>query len=46
MIHCSFCGKERQQVKYLVQGPSVFICDECVALCQKIIDEQLAKKGK
>src|SRR5689334_8417544 len=36
---CSFCGKSNVQVKKLIAGPAVFICDECVALCQKIIAE-------
>src|ERR1700756_4964300 len=40
--HCSFCGKAQTEVKTLVAGPGVFICDECVELCRPIIE----KKGK
>lgn len=42
MIHCSFCGKSQDQVKKIIAGPDVYICNECVALCQEIIDEDLA----
>jgi hypothetical protein len=38
--HCSFCGKAQTEVKTLVSGPGVFICDECVQLCQAIIDRE------
>ncbi len=41
VYRCSFCGKSQTEVKTLVAGPGVFICDECVQLCQSII----AKKG-
>jgi ATP-dependent Clp protease ATP-binding subunit ClpX len=44
-LHCSFCGKPAPQVKQLIAGPSVFICNECVALCQSIIDEEYRKAG-
>jgi ATP-dependent Clp protease ATP-binding subunit ClpX len=37
VIFCSFCGKSNVQVKKLIAGPAVFICDECVGLCQKIM---------
>ncbi len=37
--HCSFCGKSQREVKKLVAGPAVFVCDECVRLCGKIIAE-------
>jgi ATP-dependent Clp protease ATP-binding subunit ClpX len=37
--HCSFCGKSQREVKKLVAGPAVFVCDECVRLCGKIIVE-------
>jgi hypothetical protein len=37
LLHCSFCGKNQTQVMKLIAGPSVFICDECVGLCNKII---------
>lgn len=39
-LQCSFCGKTQNQVKRLVAGPNVYICDECVALCQEIIQEE------
>ena len=38
-VKCSFCGKYQDQVRRIVAGPGVFICDECVELCQEIIDE-------
>ena len=38
-LFCSFCGKSQHDVKKLIAGPAVFVCDECVALCVKIIDE-------
>ena len=38
---CSFCGKSQQQVKHLIAGPSAFICDECVELCQEIIEPEV-----
>ena len=36
-IHCSFCGKEKEEVIKMISGPSVFICDECVDLCNDIV---------
>ena len=42
LYRCSFCGKEQTEVKTLVSGPGVFICDECVQLCQEIIDKKAA----
>ncbi|MDD3839586.1 MAG: ATP-dependent Clp protease ATP-binding subunit ClpX [Clostridia bacterium] len=39
-LKCSFCGKTQDQVKRLVAGPGVYICDECIELCQEIIDEE------
>lgn len=39
-LHCSFCGKEQDQVKRLVAGPGVYICDECIELCNEIIAEE------
>src|ERR1700674_4162281 len=38
---CSFCGKSQRQVKKLIAGPGVYICDECIDLCNEIIDEEL-----
>lgn len=39
-LHCSFCGKEQEEVKKLIAGPSVYICDECVELCNDILQEE------
>jgi len=39
-LRCSFCGKSQDQVRRLVAGPNVYICDECIKLCQEIIDEE------
>jgi hypothetical protein len=41
VLYCSFCGKSQHHVRKLVAGPAVYICDECVALCTDITDEQL-----
>src|SRR3979490_1777313 len=38
---CSFCGKSQRQVKKLIAGPGVYICDECIDLCNEIIDEEI-----
>ena len=40
-LKCSFCGKTQDQVKKLIAGPGVYICDECVDLCNEILDEEL-----
>ncbi|MGB0935787.1 MAG: ClpX C4-type zinc finger protein, partial [Alphaproteobacteria bacterium] len=40
LLHCSFCGKSQHEVKKLIAGPTVFICDECVDLCTDIIREE------
>ena len=40
-LHCSFCGKNQHEVRKLIAGPSVFICDECVELCNDIIREEI-----
>ena len=40
-LKCSFCGKSQDQVKKLIAGPGVYICDECVELCNEILDEEL-----
>ena len=42
VYRCSFCGKEQTEVRTLISGPGVFICDECVQLCQEIIDKKVA----
>ena len=39
LLKCSFCGKSQKQVKQLIAGPGVYICDECVALCVEILAE-------
>ena len=41
LLYCSFCGKSQHEVRKLIAGPSVFICDECVELCNDIIREEL-----
>ena len=41
-ITCSFCGKSQDQVKRIIAGPNVFICDECIHLCMDIIEEEEA----
>lgn len=43
-IRCSFCGKPQNQVKRLIQGPGVYICNECIDLCSEIIEEELGVK--
>ncbi|MGL5064315.1 MAG: ClpX C4-type zinc finger protein, partial [Microcoleus sp.] len=40
-LKCSFCGKSQEQVRKLIAGPGVYICDECVDLCNEILDEEL-----
>jgi hypothetical protein len=42
LYRCSFCGKAQTEVKTLVAGPGVFICDECLQLCQAVVDEKAA----
>ena len=42
-VHCSFCGKSQDEVKKIVAGPGVYICNECVDLCQEIIKQELAE---
>jgi len=52
VLYCSFCGKSQHEVKKLIAGPSVFICDECIELCNDIIRDEVppesapAKSGK
>jgi len=45
LLKCSFCGKTQKQVKKLIAGPGVYICDECIELCNEIIIEELAEAG-
>src|SRR5579863_9214894 len=42
-LKCSFCGKSQEQVRKLIAGPGVYICDECIELCNEIIEEELYK---
>ncbi len=44
-LYCSFCGKSQHEVKKLIAGPSVFICDECIELCNDIIREEVPAEG-
>ena len=43
-LHCSFCGKGQREVKKLIAGPNVYICDECIQLCNDIIAEEVDKE--
>ena len=42
-LKCSFCGKNQDQVRKLIAGPGVYICDECIELCNEIIEEELSR---
>jgi len=44
LLYCSFCGKSQHEVRKLIAGPSVFVCDECVELCNDIIREEMQEK--
>ncbi|MGL5927752.1 MAG: ATP-dependent Clp protease ATP-binding subunit ClpX [Dermatophilaceae bacterium] len=46
LLKCSFCGKSQKQVKKLIAGPGVYICDECIDLCNEIIEEELAESSE
>ena len=46
LLKCSFCGKSQKQVQQLIAGPGVYICDECVELCNEIIEERQAEAGE
>ena len=46
LLKCSFCGKSQKQVKKLIAGPGVYICDECIELCNEIIEEELAESAE
>ena len=46
LLYCSFCGKSQHEVRKLIAGPSVFICDECVELCNDIIREEMQETGE
>ena len=45
LLKCSFCGKSQKQVKKLIAGPGVYVCDECIELCNEIIEEEFAETG-
>ena len=44
-LNCSFCGRQQREVKKLIAGPQVFICDECIGLCNDIIAEEVARQA-
>lgn len=46
LLKCSFCGKSQKQVRKLIAGPGVYICDECIDLCNEIIEEELGSDAK
>ncbi|MHA7132651.1 ATP-dependent Clp protease ATP-binding subunit ClpX [Oerskovia turbata] len=46
LLKCSFCGKSQKQVKKLIAGPGVYICDECIELCNEIIEEELSEAAE
>ncbi|MEN9945595.1 MAG: ATP-dependent Clp protease ATP-binding subunit ClpX, partial [Pseudomonadota bacterium] len=45
LLYCSFCGKSQNEVRKLIAGPSVFICDECIDLCNDIIRDEAQAEG-
>ncbi|MDH3948823.1 MAG: ATP-dependent Clp protease ATP-binding subunit ClpX, partial [Gammaproteobacteria bacterium] len=45
LLYCSFCGKSQHEVRKLIAGPSVFVCDECVELCNDIIREEVQEQS-
>ncbi|MGI5843001.1 MAG: ATP-dependent Clp protease ATP-binding subunit ClpX [Candidatus Xenobium sp.] len=45
-LKCSFCGKNQEQVRKLIAGPGVYICDECIELCNEIIEEELSRSNE
>lgn len=46
LLYCSFCGKSQHEVRKLIAGPSVYICDECVDLCNDIIREEIKEVSR
>ena len=46
LLHCNFCGKSQHEVRMLIAGPSVYVCDECVELCNDIIREELQESSE
>jgi len=45
-LFCSFCGKSQKQVRKLISGPNVFICDECIRLCNEILVEDESRRAQ
>ena len=45
LLYCSFCGKSQHEVRKLIAGPSVFICDECIELCNDIIRDEAQQEA-
>jgi ATP-dependent protease Clp ATPase subunit len=45
VLKCSFCGKTQNQVIKLIAGPGVYICDQCIDLCNQIVEEEVGKAG-
>ena len=45
LLYCSFCGKSQHEVRKLIAGPSVYVCDECVELCNDIIREEMEEES-
>ena len=43
LLYCSFCGKNQNEVRKLIAGPSVYICNECIDLCNDIIKEEISE---
>lgn len=43
-LHCSFCGKRQEEIVKLIASPKAFICDECVSLCNEILEEETKEK--
>ena len=46
LLHCSFCGKSQNEVKKLIAGRGVYICDECIDVCTSIVADELAEEKK
>ncbi len=44
ILKCSFCGKPQHQVRKIIAGPGVYICDDCIGLCNRIIEEELGEQ--
>ena len=45
-IKCSFCGKKQEQVKRIIAGPNVYICNECVSLCESILRDEMMPESE